>query len=786
MTADRSSIRRAYLCHDIGKLVTRVDGNRLTDDEHAAESARFLREQLDDDTAARIVEGHHEETEPDDRETAALQAANTLSRNSPVKTDDILRGEVRDVFGTLGADAARTYPLEQLQLDEAVMFANNEREQNLPSAYGTLYENLTEYVRPDSSYERLVATLEVHTWCVPSDLERGVVPLYDHLRTTAALGEALYDSSLDTETLTRLGDGGSVNGELFTLVKGDVSGIQAFIHQMRSPDDAQERFAKRMRGRSTQLWLLTEGFARLFMDRLDLPATSLIWSGGGQFYAIVPPTSDEAIDDFTTEVNEWLMDRYRADLFFVVGRATATDSTTSFSTLFGRAASDTDSRKYQKLGPAVETLDSAVLGPPVEPCRSCGRDNLHDEERCRECRIQESLGGATATATHLSLVEGNHEDADYTLDLPNGGVSWRLTTYPTTAGRCYRLNSTQIEPDGSEDGFVFTGSTVPHGGAVDRVWSFSEMGELGRSSVEHVHVGKLDIDSLGEAITTGMEGGPARLAALSSALDRFFAGYANTLADALEYHTPTENACEECLGRLEDAPARTVDHSRGPELTESETYYRLDEDSEVHIHEKCTARVSPIYIGFAGGDDMFFVGPWDEAIDFGRDVRGQFATYTDETLSLSGGYLLTRSKYPIGRAVKQAKIHLEQAKKVTYDGQRKNALRLFSEVQTWETAGGDYPDMKTLLQLGERLEELIMSEELPRSLLYQFTKISEEEYPKQLLPGDASVRKDTSWRLKYMLARHFEGELLRELERELPPALPWIEVPVSWASLATR
>jgi CRISPR/Cas system-associated protein Cas10 (large subunit of type III CRISPR-Cas system) len=182
---------------------------------------------------------------------------------------------------------------------------------------------------------------------------------------------------------------------------------------------------------------------------------------------------------------------------------------------------------------------------------------------------------------------------------------------------------------------------------------------------------------------------------------------------------------------------------------------------------------------------MFFVGPWDEALTFGRDVRERFAEYTDQTLTVSGGFFLTQPTYPVGRAVKQAESHLERAKSVEYDGQVKNAAHLFSVTQAWDTPD-EKPGIEELLQFGERLESLIQADELPRSLLYNFTRVREEEYPQQLSPGETSLRKDASWRLKYMLARHFDGELLRELEDELPQALPWMDVPASWASLATR
>lgn len=781
--------RLACLFHEIGKLSVRRTGQDTG--EHAAASERFLREQLNNEDAADIVKSAHETGHSDERAVELVRAAVSLSRQmgsdpEPTSTGNTDTNQLRDIFATLGGDATRVYPLEPLTLDEEVMFAGEQTDEvDVSTAYERLYDDLTAHISADSNYERLLSALERATWSVPADTERATVPLYDRLRMTAALGEALQHSTLDADELGKLASGSAgVDAPLFTLVKGDLSGLQDFIHRMRSPDDAQERFAKRMRGRSTQLWLLTEGLSRLFTDRLDLPPTALIWSGGGQFYAIIPPDSTDELDDFEREVNEWLADRYDAELFFVLGRATADDPGIDFSRLFTQAASDGDRQKLQKAGPAVEVL-SPVLGPPIEPCRSCGRDNRTSDDRCRECQTQESLGEAIATATHLSLTNGDHTAADYTIDLPRGSLSWHLTTGPVDTDRCYRLNSTEIGTSHSEDGFVFTGATVPYGGAVDRVWSFREISDLARSDADFIHVSKMDIDSLGEAFSTGMTGGPARLAALSRALDRFFAGYVNSVANGCSYVTLNKDACERCRDIISDVPSRTVDHSEGPGPITTDTYYRPSEMERTTLHDGCTSAVSPIYIGFSGGDDMFFVGPWDEAVEFSREIRQSFAAYTDDTLTLSSGFFLTGPSYPVGRAVEQAEENLERAKDVEYAGQSKNAAHLFSETQVWET-GDSSPGMDRLLQFGERLETLLEDDELSQSVLNDFASIGNEEYPKQLSPGEVSIRKDSSWRLKYLLARHFEGDLLVELEEALPPALPWVDVPVSWAALARR
>jgi CRISPR-associated protein Csm1 len=515
----------------------------------------------------------------------------------------------------------------------------------------------------------------------------------------------------------------------------------------------------------------------------------MIWSGGGQFYALVPASEKAAVEEFEREVNRWLLDRFDGDLFFVLGRADAQRSDEEFSALFRRAASDADRKKLRKGSSALGELDTPILGEASEPCAACGGQKEHGVDRCTKCRTQEELGQQLPRTAYLGLDYSVREDAQFVLDLPNGGMSWRLLETPREADGVYRLNATEIpEVEGSTaGGFVFTGSTVPYGGGVDRVWSFAEQAALGRGETELLHVSKMDIDSLGEAISTTMDKGLPGLAALSRSLELFFAGYINEIAGRLSYVRPLEsNACEDCREELAHAETRTVEHTRGVGRTETEQieYSRPDPSTRSALHDACVESVSPVYIGFAGGDDMLFVGPWDEAVTFGRTVRNEFSAYCSGTLTLSGGFVLSRPKYPIGRAVESAEERLEAAKEFSYQGRSKNAASLFGETLGWEME--EYPGTSDLLDIGHRFEELLGNEELSQAMLHTLLDLRDETYPDRVDPNEVSVGVQREWKLKYLLARNTEEPVISELEETVPRALPWITVPVSWASLATR
>lgn len=831
---DPPSYRLAALLQDIGCIQARASGEEGVDRTGIAEqSATFVRDQIGDEIAAELIESRYLDgvqiPEGQRRERAVLDAATALVSGEGDVEGSAIR--LRSVFAALDTapsprdhSSGRTYPLQPLALTRDTLFPRKEHptEESEPDQYATLWAGLADELPSDPRYETLVNVLEKYTWCVPSDRGNTTdLPLFDQLRTTAAVSDALADSDLATDTLGDIAAGESDSREpLYTLVKGDLSGIQGFIHRLRNPDEAQDRIAKRTRGRSIQLWLLNEGLARLFCARLDLPPTSLLWRGGGQFYALVPPGREADLNAFETEVNDWLFDRFDGDLFFVQGATTATDPATEFSVLFQRAANQTEQNKLRKGAATISKLDTAVMSEPREPCSACGGELTGAADRCANCRIQEAIGQALPRTDYLHLAyetngdkdeddevrneddeigddddkTGDRDDedgddtaaaaADFTIDLAEGGLSWWLTADPDGPGDVvYALNSTDLPMTDAARGFMFTGAAVPAGGQVNRVWSFVELQQLGRGTADLMHVGKMDIDSLGEAIGTSMEGGPARLAALSRALEVFFSGYVNRLAQQRAVYHPTAE-CDSCQDILADGTAQPVDHSRGDEPAVSSTYYRVPADAATALHERCVETVSPVYIAFSGGDDMLFVGSWDEAIDFAQDVRSAFDAYTSGLLTLSGGFYLTQPKYPIGRATEQAEERLDAAKQFESAGTRKNAATMFSETLAWDRPDG--VGMNDLLTLGRRFEELITEEELPKSLLHAFLDIQTGLYPSDRPAHDISQGKQKEWKIKYLLARNIDSALMEELEDTVPAAMPWMRVPVSWASLATR
>lgn len=808
MTESIPSYRLACLFSEIGRLRSRTS----SDHDHAESTAEFLCDRIGDERAAQLAKLHHADSIPTDisvelrREAFVVRAASRLASDHEADNTEQAPKRLHSVFNAVSEDEiGDTYPLSELTIDRETLFPKNagDHPRTAESGYEQLWDGLTEAIGDADSYETLVHVLEKYTWCVPAFPDTPALSLYDHLRTTAAVGVALYRSSLSIDDLRAIANGTEIaNGDekksCFTLVKGDLSGIQSFLHQMKNADDAQDKIAKRMRGRSTQLWLLTESLSTLFLRQMELPSTSVVWSGGGQFYAIVPPIETESGSDAVSEqlaafergVNTELFERFTGELSFVVGHTNTDGSADSVATLFERVARATDGRKLRKGKSIASEYETPIIDEwnddtGFEPCPICGGDKELDADRCQECETQEAIGKKLPRSDFLRLEfetdpDGTDDDQFRFGTHLGTSVCWQFASTSGTADRVYSVNSTERFTSADEWGFVLTGKTVPYSDGIGRVWSFPEQAQLARSEESFNHVVKMDIDDLGRTISDAMDHGPARLGAIGRTLSLFFEGYLNKLAKEFSY-VHANDACSECKEQLQGTDNRTVEHRRDDE-PDSEPYYSPDQQDA--LHEECIECVSSIYIGFSGGDDLFFVGPWDEAVGFGCRVRKQLAEYCSETLTISAGFHRTKPKYPIGRAIEHAEERLEAAKAFSDGGQEKNAAWLFGERQGWSSDGD--PSMIDLIDLGKELEEQIVEDTVSQSLLHVLLELGEDVDSERI--GDRTLHTgvENTWKVKYALTRNADGDTKDGLEQQILKSLPWISVPISWASLTTR
>jgi CRISPR-associated protein Csm1 len=123
-------------------------------------------------------------------------------------------------------------------------------------------------------------------------------------------------------------------------------------------------------------------------------------------------------------------------------------------------------------------------------------------------------------------------------------------------------------------------------------------------------------------------------------------------------------------------------------------------------------------IVYAGGDDLFIVGKWDEMIRMAEEIKNDFREWTchNPGLSLSGGIAVVPVKFPVMKGAGEAGEAEELAKehKIQYaqkKAKEKNAFTLFSYPLHWEI---EYPIVYDYKEAFKR--EVSEKKHLPRGI----------------------------------------------------------------------
>jgi CRISPR-associated protein Csm1 len=186
----------------------------------------------------------------------------------------------------------------------------------------------------------------------------------------------------------------------------------------------------------------------------------------------------------------------------------------------------------------------------------------------------------------------------------------------------------------------------------------------GSQGIDRVGYLRMDVDRLGQIFARGLQSSFSlpRLAGLSRQMSYFFKVYLNSLAEQ----------------RSKNLPANAQTLKSSPDSIPGD-------------------RPNLLFI-YAGGDDLFVSGAWNEVVEFAFDVYQAFRAYTgnNPAITLSGGISIETEKFPLYQAAEAAGSAEKAAK-----GGGRDRLGLFAEVLQWsEWLGATQPTMIQELMKG--------------------------------------------------------------------------------------
>jgi CRISPR-associated protein Csm1 len=628
---------------------------------------------IDIDFMRRIAWAHHR---PGDGEESILQVADRLAsghdrRATDPSEESVVTGLI-SIASRLRRDAhdGDQLPTSPLSFDARSFFP---RAAQPMSDYRLACKNLSDkliqglgkpFATPAEAVDGIDALLHHVATSVPASRARSEAPdisLYDHSRIVGAFAACLA---------AQVGPGaphGELDHATFRLVSLSLGGIQDFIFRRLaladSPGSPDKGMAKQLRGRSFLVSLITALAARRVLNALALPSLCKLLDAGGRTVLLVPGGTNymaaiESVErsirsDFSRELGGPL----RLDMAVSDSLSVADFSAARFSATYRRLLDRVDQRRRSGAVTVLRQNGCWAESGWVFDAAAMPVDRAAFAARLR------AIGQSLPRARYLAI-DSRAADADTHLSL--FGFSARLhNESPGIDHLALELEGDLTRPT------LLTGNYVPR--LSGRDVADDEDGREGDPVPFDVLAGR-STDDRGNPV--GME----MLAAIKADVDRLGWLFSYALKDRLSF------------GRL-----ATLSRA-------------IDGFFKSFVREKLRSHFPNLYTVFAGGDDLFLIGPWYDVVRFSRAIRQDFRAFSADNpnLTFSAGIVFAKPGASIRVLAESADEAIETAKRSGRD-----RVTIAGSTLTWQ-------DMERALRLHAMLGEAFSGSDHRRgSLLYR-------------------------------------------------------------------
>ena len=573
-------------------------------------------------------------------------------------------------------------------------------------------------------------------------------PLYDHLKMVSALAVALYlyhndKKTLDVEAIKNFED------KKILVINGDFQGIQKYIFEGYSP--AKKYRSKILRGKSFTVSLFSELAADLLCHEIGLPATSVVLNAAGRFAVLAPNTKHTVAVVQTIEktINDWLVKISCGETLLSLSSIEASCNDFlpgKFHVLWDKLDRVQEEKKYQTLdlnmhgGVAHDFINKDINGKikicPVCAKRQAGITSAYyteeDKLLCSTCRDHIFWGTNLVKFRHENDIKENVLFEPifkrYQMELSNGhlivkldGVVrkyWDLNNEkrPDTEKKAsikyfnlyVPMHEKHEKNDGSNDEAYRKGDPKTLNHIASQALNYDKARDK-YTGIEALGVLKADVDDMGLLMFAGIDPqrfSLPRLATLSRQLNQFFVV---------------------CL----------------PDLIRTRPEF------------------ADIYTVFAGGDDLFLIGPWNRVIEFAGVLSDKFNRYVcgNKNIHLSAGISFHKDHTPVDAMARSASTELEKSKQKD----KKNSLSLFSETIKWR-------QLPALNIIKNQILEMMDSGALNNAMLYRlntFLEMAEQENSLVNRKHEIHINDMACTKWRFMLAYSIERNVAKALKGKM-------------------
>lgn len=693
---EKEILIKGALLHDIGKVCYRAMNKRIN---HSKLGGDFLEQYLksneETERLLNCVRYHHKDylqkakLDKNDLAYIVYEADNIASGMDRRENEGEEKGfdpklNLDSIFSVFYSDkkiqVANKYPLIYKDINKAFNYPQKDISLATNSNYEALLNKIkSHFITKDInqiSINQLLQIIEEGFSYVPSSTNRAEVcdiSLYVHSKITSAVASCMklyFDEQQIQDYKKYCFNSGSKifrNEKIYLLISGDISGIQDFIYTIPS-----KGALKTLRGRSLYIDLLLEEFIDEYLEQIGLSRANVLYSGGGHFYILAPNIEDtkKAIDKLQAKMNRWLMENIGINLYLAIGIAECSannlmksEAQGNLFAIVNKKLKDDKTIRYSKDEDFLEYIFNVEKEEDTakKECNICHnlvdklwKYNSDEEIACEFCLNLYKLGQDILTQDLVFVISEEKIDGGIKIfgkdkDLYMYAVN--IEDIDMFKGKILRIYSKNnlLENDLAIRLYLADYSAKNEN---DEVMTFDDLAKSSckiDKGIKRLGVLRLDIDDLGIAFSSGFVSDKdkiednLRYATLSR--------YADLSKDISMFFKVAINKI--CAGDL----IGCVDF----------------EEKAFNIFGIAKAPKRKVNIIYAGGDDLFLVGAWDEVLEVAIDINRAFKQFTNGKLTLSAGMAMFSPTYLISKMAEIAGLLVQMSK----NRKDKNSIALF-------------------------------------------------------------------------------------------------------------
>lgn len=449
------------------------------------------------------------------------------------------------------------------------------------------------------------------------------ISLYEYAKVVSAFSSAGY---MQKDALN----------DSFALIRGDFFSIQSFIF---NKDAASKNPANSLRGKSFYVSLMSDIASLNVLETLNLPYFNLMMNAAGQF-VILSDYNDEISQKLLALKNEmetWLYNKYYASVSMglsVLACSIDDFNSSNFNLLLLKLLGEKEKSKATRFNliedkPYIFTDYYKHFTENSSKCEYCGimpkKDNKFSA--CDNCLLYLQYGQNLRTSKYLYIIK--NENGEF---FNKYNISFYDKDKDTAFIRMHIDMQDKVDESYNYQDVIHYRSYVAIDNDVIRSFSDIASYSIDKSGANILAVLKADVDNLGLIFACGL--------------------------------SEKDSNGKVTRGRL--TFSRTNMLSR-----------LIHNFFSYHLYMIMQKKKLNIYTVFAGGDDLFLVGRYDEVIKTAKILYDEFERFTNynNEITISCGIGFYNDSSPVWFMAEDTESRLENAKHFRAKGQEKSIIK---------------------------------------------------------------------------------------------------------------